>query len=64
MGLLVAIASHRLDLLFEISKEKIILIAQHINFLDLTYRIIPLSQTNSIHLMFLRQATTRTAFWP
>jgi hypothetical protein len=62
MGRLVAIASHRLDLLFEISKEKII-IAQRISFQDLTYHITPLNQTNSIHLTYLRQATTRTAFW-
>lgn len=61
MGLLVAIASHRLDLLFEISKEKII--AQHISFLDLTYRIIHQNQINNTHLTYLRQATTRTAFW-
>jgi hypothetical protein len=61
MGRLAAIASHKLDLLFEISKEKII--AQHISFLGQTYRIIPLSQTNSIHLTYLRQEITRTAFW-
>jgi len=61
MGPLVAIASHRRGLLLEISKEKII--AQHISFLGLTYLIIPLNQTNSTRLTYLRQATTRIAFW-
>lgn len=61
MGRPAAIASHKLDLLFEISKEKII--AQHISFQGQTYHIIRRNLTNSIHLTYLRQGITRTAFW-
>ena len=61
MGRLVAIASHRLGLLFEIFRE--ILIAQRISFLDLIYRIIRQNQTNSTRPTYLRQETIRTAFW-